>query len=107
MDLGKEVDRLHRHKKKSGIENVPLATLFAEPWREQLRRAKKRFSRGSHKRRGPLFFLLWLVWLFVGTMFYSFAPKSRLGVVKGFYMAINIGYSSKYCIVLAGQVSLI
>ncbi|CAB9502092.1 expressed unknown protein [Seminavis robusta] len=26
-------------------------------------------------------------------MFYAYAPKSNLGFVKGFYMAINIGYS--------------
>lgn len=26
-------------------------------------------------------------------MFYAFAPDSNLGLVKGFYMAVNIGYS--------------
>ena len=26
-------------------------------------------------------------------MFYSYAPESGLGIVKGFYMAVNIGYS--------------
>ncbi|CAB9529837.1 expressed unknown protein [Seminavis robusta] len=46
-----------------------------------------------HKRRGPIFAILWLVWLFVGTIFFALAPGSDLGWVKGFYMAINVGYS--------------
>lgn len=29
----------------------------------------------------------------VGTVFYSYAPFSDLGWTKGFYMAVNIGYS--------------
>lgn len=33
------------------------------------------------------------VWLLLGTMFFSFAPESDLGIAKGFYMAVNVGYS--------------
>ncbi|CAB9514833.1 expressed unknown protein [Seminavis robusta] len=46
-----------------------------------------------HKRRGPIFAILWFVWVFVGTIFFALAPQSDLGWVKGFYMAINVGYS--------------
>ena len=28
-----------------------------------------------------------------GGLFYAYAPKSNLGSGKGFYMAVNIGYS--------------
>jgi len=45
------------------------------------------------RRRGPMFGILWLVWLAVGTIFYSVAPESNLGIFKGFYMAVNVGYS--------------
>lgn len=36
-------------------------------------------------------FNLWLVWLFVGTVFYAY--ELDIGWAKGFYMAVNIGYS--------------
>jgi hypothetical protein len=44
-------------------------------------------------RRGAVFLLLWVVWLLVGTLWYGYANYSDLGMVKGFYMAVNIGYS--------------
>lgn len=43
--------------------------------------------------RGLMFFILWLIWLLVGTMFFAYAPESNLGIVKGFYMTVNVGYS--------------
>lgn len=46
-----------------------------------------------HKRRGPSFLLLWLAWLLVGSLFYAYAPESDLKAARGFYMAVNIGYS--------------
>jgi len=46
-----------------------------------------------HKRRGPGMIILWLAWLLVGSLFYAYAPRSNLGSGKGFYMAVNIGYS--------------
>ena len=39
------------------------------------------------------YFLVWAVWLFAGTIFYGYAPGTNLGLGKGFYMAVNIGYS--------------
>lgn len=44
-------------------------------------------------RRGITFLVLWVVWLLVGTLWYGYARNSDLGFVKGFYMAVNIGYS--------------
>lgn len=32
-----------------------------------------------------------MVWLFIGTLFYSYSMN--LGWSKGFYMAVNVGYS--------------
>lgn len=94
--MSDQVDRLQRHQKRAGTQDVPLRTLLTEPWQDQLRKTTKKLSRGSHKLREPVFFMLWLAWLFAGALFYAFAPKSSLGIIKGFYMAINIGYSSKY-----------
>ena len=37
------------------------------------------------------FLSLWLTWLFAGTVFYSY--ELDIGWAKGFYMAVNIGYS--------------
>ncbi|CAB9514832.1 expressed unknown protein [Seminavis robusta] len=45
------------------------------------------------KNRGPLFLVIWLAWVVVGFFFYSYAPKMNLGWRRGWYMAINIGYS--------------
>lgn len=36
---------------------------------------------------------LYVAWILTGTFFYAYAPSIELGIVKGFYMAINIGYS--------------
>lgn len=36
-------------------------------------------------------FLLWFIWLLLGSVFYAVANKN--GAVMGFYMAINVGYS--------------
>ena len=36
-------------------------------------------------------FCLWVGWLLVGTIFY--ANKTDFGWAKGFYMAVNVGYS--------------
>lgn len=35
--------------------------------------------------------LLWVVWMTVGTLFY--AVRNKMGFAKGFYMAVNVGYS--------------
>ena len=35
-----------------------------------------------------LLFCIWFVWLIAGTIYYS-----ELGRSKGFYMAVNVGYS--------------
>ena len=47
--------------------------------------------------------LLWFIWLFVGSLFYGYYEDSfitsdgeephTLGFLKGFYFAVNIGYS--------------
>ena len=44
-------------------------------------------------RRGAVFLMLWLAWILVGTLWYGYARESDLGLAKGFYMAVNIGYS--------------
>lgn len=49
-------------------------------------------AHADHK-RGALFLCLWLAWVLIGTLWYAYAPDSDLGFAKGFYMAINIGYS--------------
>ncbi len=36
-------------------------------------------------------FLLWAFWILIGTCFY--ASRNQSGWAKGFYMAINVGYS--------------
>jgi hypothetical protein len=41
--------------------------------------------------RGFMFLVMWLVWLLVGTVYYSIALE--LNASKGFYMAVNVGYS--------------
>ncbi len=35
--------------------------------------------------------VLWFTWLSIGTVFYS--VQNKLGWSKGFYMAVNVGYS--------------
>ena len=42
---------------------------------------------------GLIYFFVWFVWLAGGTAFYGFAKDSNLGIFKGFFMAVNIGYS--------------
>lgn len=61
--------------------------------KRELRRVVKYYYRHSHELQGPIFFVLWLAWLLVGSLFFAYAPKSQLGLMKGFYMALNIGYS--------------
>ena len=39
----------------------------------------------------PIIFAMWVVWMSVGTIFY--AIRNKLGWAKGFYMAVNVGYS--------------
>ena len=34
--------------------------------------------------------LIWILWVISGTVFY--AIRNRLGAVRGFYMAVNVGY---------------
>lgn len=46
-----------------------------------------------HKSTSFKFFILWLTWVLTGACFYAYAPDSNLGLAKGLYMAINIGYS--------------
>lgn len=43
------------------------------------------------QRDGVKYFLLWLLWMTLGTIFY--AINNELGAAKGFFMAVNIGYS--------------
>ena len=42
---------------------------------------------------GFMYFFVWLLWLGGGTAFYGYAKDSDLGIFKGFFMAVNIGYS--------------
>ncbi|CAB9509107.1 expressed unknown protein [Seminavis robusta] len=94
MDLQEQVDKLRRREDRARASGVVLQrTSLADPLWEELRRFKRRIFRNQHQKREPVFFVLWIVWLFVGALFYAYAPKSNLGFVKGFYMAINIGYS--------------
>ena len=51
------------------------------------------YTRSAGNRRGTTFLLLWLAWLLGGTFWYGYANHSDLGFIKGFYMAVNIGYS--------------
>ncbi|CAB9504789.1 expressed unknown protein [Seminavis robusta] len=53
---------------------------------------KKASEMGLHQKE-PVFLGLFIAWLLTGTLFYSYAPDFGLGFIKGFYMAINIGYS--------------
>lgn len=44
------------------------------------------------------YLIMWLVWLFVGMAYYSQQnhledSDKKMGAAKGFYMAVNIGYS--------------
>lgn len=48
---------------------------------------------GESNLKGHFFLLTWIGWLLLGTMFYAYAPEMDLGLAKGFYMAVNIGYS--------------
>ncbi|CAB9502091.1 expressed unknown protein [Seminavis robusta] len=59
----------------------------------QFKRLWKYYTNHRHEVRTPIFLVLWLGWLFIGTTFYAYAPKSNLGLVRGFYMSLNIGYS--------------
>ena len=43
------------------------------------------------KHKGTKFLILWLLWLLTGSLFYAY--KMDLGWSKGFYMAVNVGYS--------------
>jgi len=49
--------------------------------------------RGEKGLRGHTFFITWVLWLLIGTLFYGYAVEQSLGFAKGFYMAVNIGYS--------------
>jgi hypothetical protein len=40
-----------------------------------------------------IFFLVWVIWLIIGTSFYANVTEMDLGWRRGFYMAVNIGYS--------------
>jgi len=42
------------------------------------------------------YFWMWILWLFTGTVFYAYQEddmEEEIGWAKGFYMAVNIGYS--------------
>jgi len=36
-------------------------------------------------------FVAWILWITIGTIFYCY--QGNLGWSKGFYMAVNVGYS--------------
>ena len=58
-----------------------------------MRRALKPFS-GVVAKENRLYsslVMLWITWLVVGSIFYTY--QLNLGWGKGFYMAVNIGYS--------------
>ena len=50
-------------------------------------------GRGRHGLSSSHYFTIWFIWLLIGTMVYGYGPKSNLGLGKGFYHAVNIGYS--------------
>lgn len=64
--------------------------------KKQLKRLLKYYYRHQHELRAPTFLVLWFFWLLIGSFFYAYAPKSNLGIHKGFFQALNIGYSIGY-----------
>lgn len=55
----------------------------------EARRKKRRY-------RAFLYLVLWVAWVIVGTLFYSYAKGNKFGLAVGFYQAVNIGYSIGY-----------
>ena len=41
-----------------------------------------------------VFFVSWFIWMLVGTIYYSL--RLNLGYMRGFYFAVNVGYSIGY-----------
>lgn len=77
-----------KHKGKADALLHPVAQL-----KREATKVVKHYNRNRHKLKAPIFFALWLAWLLLGTLFFAYAPDIQLGGAKGFYMALNIGYS--------------
>lgn len=80
--------RKSKHKGKAEALLHPAAQL-----KREATKVVKHYNRNRHKLKAPIFFVLWLAWLLLGTLFFAYAPDIELGGAKGFYMALNIGYS--------------
>lgn len=58
--------------------------------------AEAEAKRKKRRYRAFFYFGLWVAWMLVGTLFYSYAKGNKFGLAVGFYQAVNIGYSIGY-----------
>ena len=73
--LLKSLNHLHLHNKKQ-IENLTIYNRIKYSW-----------NNGNLSSS-----LLWIIWLFIGSTFYTFVDFNG-DFSKGFYFAVNVGYS--------------
>ena len=104
-DLGDSSDRIGAKNRRAkallrSIQNskhrVAAEKIVLSPFAlviKQTKRVLKYYGKHQHELRAPIFFVLWFFWLVIGSSFYAYAPESNLGLLVGFYQALNIGYS--------------